>query len=230
MSVNDLQKGNREDLSMTRKIRIVPAVLTEDREDLTRMLQYAVSYTDYVQIDIMDGQFVPSRSITWQDINKVSPRPGWEVHLMVKSPEKELANYLKAGAAKAIFHYEATSQREMVISAARDLGIKIGMAINPETSVAAILNLADQVDSILFLSVNPGFYGAKYIPEVLDKVRDLHCRRPNLLLSIDGGINEKNLLEVAASGVSDICVGSGVFRQSDPAAAYRKLTEMINPK
>jgi ribulose-phosphate 3-epimerase len=215
---------------MTPKIRIVPAVLTEDPQDLTRMLQYAVTYTDFVQIDIMDGQFVPSRSITWQDIQKVTPRPGWEVHLMVKSPEKALANYQKAGAIKAVFHYEATSQREAVIATARKLGIKIGMAINPETSVTTILPLADKVDSILFLSVNPGFYGAKYIPEVLNKVRELHQLRPFLLLSIDGGINEKNLLEVAASGVREICVGSGIFRQPDPAVAYRKLNAMVNPE
>jgi ribulose-phosphate 3-epimerase len=215
---------------MTRTIRIVPAVLTEDPLDLAKMLNYAVQYTDFVQIDIMDGQFVPSRSITWQDIQKVSPRPGWEVHLMVKSPEKELVNYRNAGAVKAVFHFEATAQPEIVISTARKLAIKVGMAINPETSVAAILSLADQVDSVLFLSVNPGFYGAKYIPEVLNKVRELHRLRPNLLLSIDGGINQNNLLEVAAAGVSEICVGSGIFRQPDPAAAYRQLTEMVNGK
>jgi ribulose-phosphate 3-epimerase len=213
---------------MTKNIRIVPAVLTEDPQDLTRMLQYAVSYTNFVQIDIMDGQFVPSRSITWRDIQTVSPRPGWEAHLMIKSPEKELAHYQKAGAVKVVFHYEAGTQREAVIAEAGKLGLKIGLAINPETTVSCILSLADKVDSVLFLSVNPGFYGAKYIPEVLIKVRELHRLRPSLLLSIDGGINEKNLLEVAASGVSEICVGSGIFRQPDPASAYRKLTEMVN--
>jgi ribulose-phosphate 3-epimerase len=214
---------------MTMKTRIVPAVLTEDPQDLTRMLRLAVTYTDFVQIDIMDGQFVPSRSITWREIQRVTPRPGWEAHLMIKSPEKELVNYQKAGAIKAVFHYEATSQQDTVIATARKLGIKIGMAINPETSVTTILPLADKVDGILFLSVHPGFYGAKYIPEVLNKVRELHRLRPDLSLGIDGGINEKNLLEVASSGVTEICVGSGIFRQADPAAAYRKLSAMINP-
>ncbi len=212
---------------MTKPIRIVPAVLTQDPRELTKMLQYAVSYTDFVQIDIMDGQFVPSRSITWQDIQKISPKPSWEVHLMVKSPEKELANYQKAGALKAVFHYEATSQPDMVIAAAHQLGIKVGMAVNPETAVSAILPLADQVDSILFLSVNPGFYGAQYIPEVLDKVRALHRIKPNLQLSIDGGINEQNIMEIAAAGADEICVGSGIFRQPDPAVAYRKLTGIV---
>jgi ribulose-phosphate 3-epimerase len=213
---------------MTRNVRIVPAVLTEDPQELTRMLQKAADYTDFVQIDIMDGVFVPSRSITWRDIEKISPRPGWEVHLMVQSPEKEFAHYQKAGAVKTVFHFEATTQPEKVIATARALGLKVGMAINPETAVATVLPLTGKLDSILFLSVNPGFYGAKYIPEVLDKIVELHRLRPDLLLSIDGGINEKNLLEVAATGVSEICVGSGIFRQSDPAAAYRKLTELVN--
>jgi ribulose-phosphate 3-epimerase len=213
---------------MTNKIRIIPAVLTEDSNELSKMLQNAVHYTDYVQIDIMDGQFVPSRSISWTDIINVPSKPKWEAHLMVKSPENEIVNYQKAGADKVIFHFEATPQPWKSIEVARKLNIKIGMAFNPETSVSAILALVEKVDSVLFLSVNPGYYGAKYIPEVLNKVRDLHFLKPNLLLSIDGGINEKNLLEVAASGLNDICVGSGIFRQPDPAAAFRKLTEMAN--
>ncbi|HSW58246.1 MAG TPA: ribulose-phosphate 3-epimerase [Dehalococcoidales bacterium] len=209
-------------------IRIVPAVLTDDPVELAKMLQYAVNYTDFVQIDIMDGQFVPSRSITWQDIQRVLPRPGWEVHLMVKSPENELANYQQAGALKAIFHYEATSQPGVVISVARKLGIKIGMAINPDTPVSAVLPLVEKLDSLLFMSVYPGYYGAKYIPEVLDKVRELNRLKPDFCLSIDGGINQNNLMEVAASGVNEICVGSGIFRQADPAEAYRNLYKLVN--
>jgi ribulose-phosphate 3-epimerase len=215
---------------MSKAIRIVPAVLTENPLELTKMLNQAVGYTDFVQIDIMDGRFVESHSINWRDIQRITPKPGWEVHLMVKSPVKKLAYYQKAGAAKAIFHFEATKDRAGVIAAARQLGLKIGMAVNPVTPVSSILPLADQLDSVLFMSVIPGFYGAKYIPEVLDKVHDLHAARPDLLLSIDGGINKDNILDVAATGVSEICVGSGIFRQPDPAAAYRNLTQMVNGK
>jgi ribulose-phosphate 3-epimerase len=213
---------------MKKSIRIVPAVLTADPQELSSMLRNAVNYTDFVQIDIMDGQFVPSHSITWQDIRLVSPRPDWEAHLMIKNPRTELANYCQAGAIKAVFHFEATPQPLEVISAARRLGLKIGLALNPETSITAALETIDQVDSVLFLSVNPGFYGAKFIPEVLDKVRELHHHRPGLLLSIDGGINEKNLQEVADSGVNEICVGSAIFRQPDPCVAYNKLTAIVN--
>jgi ribulose-phosphate 3-epimerase len=213
---------------MQKSIRIVPAVLTDDPASLKSMLEKAAEYTDFVQIDIMDGVFVPSSSIGWQDILAVKKQPGWEAHLMIKNPEKEFANYKKAGTGKVVFHFEAAPEPQKVIQTARSLKLKVGLAINPETTLSQVMPLLDSVDSVLFLSVHPGFYGAKFLSEVLDKVRELHRLKPSLLLSIDGGINENNLLEVAKTGVQEICVGSGIFRQADPAAAYRKLTAQVN--
>jgi ribulose-phosphate 3-epimerase len=216
--------------NMKKSIRIVPAVLTEDPASLKVMLEQAADYTDFVQIDIMDGVFVPSHSITWKDILPIRKQPQWEVHLMIKNPEKEFANYQKAGTGKVVFHFEATKEHQKVIQTARNLKLKVGMAINPETTITQVMPLLDSIDSVLFMSVHPGFYGAKFLPEVLDKVRELHHLKPSLLLSIDGGINENNLLEVAKTGVQEICVGSGIFRQADPAAAYRKLTALVNKR
>ena len=213
---------------MKKSIRIVPAVLTDDPLILKSMLEKAADYTDFVQIDIMDGVFVPSRSIGWQDILPIRKQPQWEAHLMINNPEKEFANYQKAGAGKVIFHFEATREYQKVIQAARSLKLKVALAINPETTLPQIMPLLDAVDSVLFLSVHPGFYGAKFLPDVLDKVKELHHIKPALRLSIDGGINENNLLEVAKTGVQEICVGSGIFRQSDPAEAYRKLAALVN--
>jgi ribulose-phosphate 3-epimerase len=102
------------------------------------------------------------------------------------------------------------------------------MALNPETTVGQILPLIDKLDSLLIMSVHPGFYGARYLPEVLDKVRELRSLRPGIEISIDGGIKENNVLEVARSGVNSICVGSAIFLQSDPAASFRKLQEMVD--
>ena len=213
---------------MKKSIRIVPAVLTDNPAILKTMLEKAADYTDFVQIDIMDGVFVPSHSISWKDILPIRKQPQWEAHLMIKNPEKEFANYQKAGASKVIFHYEATQDHKKVIQVARSLKLKVALAINPETTLAQVMPLLDAVDSVLFLSVHPGFYGAKFLPEVLDKIKELHRIKPALMLSIDGGINENNLLEVTKSGVREICVGSGIFRQPDPAEAYRKLTTVVN--
>jgi ribulose-phosphate 3-epimerase len=213
---------------MSNPIRVIPAILTEEADVFNKMVRQAVDYTDYVQVDIMDGQFVPSRSITWEQIKAMPAGLKWEVHLMVKNPEVYLADYKKTGASKAIFHFEAVSDPEKVIKAVRTLEIEVGLAINPETSIARIQPLVDQIDSVLFLSVHPGFYGAKFIPEVLDKVVELRRLRPELNIGIDGGVKENNISQIAKTGVNEICVGSAILKQANPGTAYRKLLSIAN--
>lgn len=213
---------------MSRLIRVIPAILTDDTAAFNKMVQQAASYTDYVQVDIMDGQFVPSKSITCEQIKEVPAGLKWEVHLMVKHPETQLAAYQKAGAVKAIFHFEAAPDPAVVLAAARKLGMKVGLAVNPETPVANVLPLTEKIDSLLFLSVHPGFYGAKFLPEVLDKIRELRRARPQLTIGIDGGVKENNITQIAQTGVNQICVGSAILTQADPGAAYRKLLALAN--
>lgn len=213
---------------MTHSIRIIPAILTDDPEALANMLHQSETFTDYVQIDIMDGKFVPSRSITWEQAADIKTTISWEVHLMVEQPETQLSGFKKAGARRAIFHFEATPDPEKVITSARKLGLEVGIAVNPETTVQQIRSLVDQVDSVLFLSVHPGFYGAKFIPEVLDKISELRQAQPEIEISIDGGIKESNIARIAKSGVNTICVGSAVFLQPEPGEAYRKLLALAN--
>ena len=104
----------------------------------------------------------------------------------------------------------------------------MGLAVNPETPLASFLSLADSVDSVLFLTVHPGFYGAKFLPEVLDKVVELRARKPNLEIGVDGGIKESNVAVVARLGVDYICVGSAIAMQPDPAAACRRLQALVD--
>jgi len=213
---------------MSRFFRVVPAILTDDEHKLSGMLQQAATFTDYVQIDIMDGKFVPSHSITWEQIRDVPQTLRWEVHLMVEQPEKQLASFKQAGAFKAIFHFEAATNPGRVITRARELGLAVGLAINPETAIEQILSLTSEVDSVLFLSVHPGFYNAKFIPEVLDKITVLRQLCPQLELGIDGGIKDNNINAVAKKGVNEICVGSAIFMQPDPGTSYRKLLSLAN--
>ncbi len=208
---------------MSRLAKVVPAILTDDPGDLVAMVHRAEGFATWVQFDIMDGQFVPSRSITCQHLAGVSMKLGWEVHLMVKQPEEHLECFKQAGAQKVIFHYEATPSPMRVISLARELGLGVGLALNPETPVAAILPLADVVDSVLFLSVHPGFYGSQFIPEVLYKIKELRNTQPGIEIGIDGGIKEDNIARVARSGVDVIYVGSAIFLQPQPAESFRRL-------
>jgi ribulose-phosphate 3-epimerase len=191
------------------------------------MVRQAETFTDWVQFDIMDGNFVPSRSITYEHLARLPIKLGWEAHLMVKNPENYLEGFKQAGAHKVVFHHEATHSPQEVISLARRLGLRVGLAINPDTPVSAILPLTDKVDSVLFLSVYPGFYGKKFIPEVLDKIREFRSICPSVETGIDGGIKEKNITRVAQTGVNFIYIGSAIFHQENPADSYRRLSALV---
>ena len=206
--------------------RVVPAILTEDPKALETMVRQAEGFTDWVQFDIMDGEFVPSRSITYEQLAKLPMKLGWEAHLMVKNPENYLESFKKAGAHKVVFHHEATHSPQEVISLARSLDLEVGLAINPDTPMSAILSLTDEVDSILFLSVYPGFYGKKFIPEVLDKIREFRNIYPSVETGIDGGIKEGNITRVAQTGVDFIYIGSAIFHQENPADSYHRLSAL----
>ncbi len=212
---------------MSRNVRLVPAILTDDPSTLEKMVHQAESFTDYVQIDIMDGHFVPSRSVPWEHVAGLSINIKWEAHLMVAHPEKYLEGFTQAGASKIIFHYEATASPREVIHQIRNLGIEVGLAINPETPVSATAAYIREVDSVLLLTVTPGFYGSKFIPEVMDKVAELRDIHPGIEIGVDGGVKENNIREIASAGVDYICVGSAVFLQSDPVESYRRLQSLV---
>ena len=208
---------------MAKLSKVVPAILTDDPKVLATMVHQAESFTNYVQFDIMDGQFVPSRSITSEHLTELSTTLNWEVHLMVQRPEDYLESFRTAGAQKVVFHYEATSSPEEVIFQARKLSLEVGLAVNPETPVSVIYPLVSKVDSVLFLTVNPGFYGSPFIPEVLDKAVELRSTQPNLEIGVDGGIKESNIAQIAQIGIDVIYVGSAVFLQPNPGESFRHL-------
>ena len=204
-------------------IKVVPAILTDDPKALETMVRQAETFTDYVQFDIMDGQFVPSRSITCDNLATLPMKLSWEAHIMVQHPEDYLESFWKAGAQRVVFHYEATTSPQKAISLARYLGVGVGLAINPATPISAVLPLTNEVDSVLFLSVHPGFYGAKFIPEVLNKVREFRNTHPSMEIGIDGGIKESNITQIAQSDLDVIYVGSAVFLQPQPGESFRHL-------
>lgn len=203
-------------------------MLTDDVSALNQMVKAISSAVQWAQVDIMDGQFVPSKSIGWQEIKAAKPKFDWEAHLMVKEPESYFSGFKSARARRIIFHFEAVTDPKVTIDTARKLDLDIGMALNPGTPVSAVAEYLPLLDSILIMSVIPGFYGSKFIPEVLDKVGEIRAIRPEIPIGIDGGIKESNILEVAASGVGDICVGSGIFLSADPAASWRHLQTLVD--
>jgi ribulose-phosphate 3-epimerase len=211
---------------MMKPCRVVPAILTADDQALRRMLRQAEEFTDYVQIDFMDGRFVPSHSILCENLSKLSTSLAWEAHLMVIEPEGKLDCLSDAGAQKAIFHFEATESPASVIDKARQLKLGIGLALNPETPLSSIVSLVTEVDSVLFLTVNPGYYGSEFLPEVLPKVTELRRLAPEVQIGVDGGIKQDNIARISRLGVDVIYVGSAIFMQPDPGQAHRNLLSL----
>ena len=207
--------------------RTVPAILTDNSSTLEKLVRQAETFTNYVQFDLMDGQFVPSRSYSVEDLVALKTTLSWETHLMMLQPEGHLEKLQRAGAKKIVFHFEAVSSPEKIISLIKNLGVKIGLAVNPETPINAFKALVPEVDSVLFMAVNPGYYGAKFIPEVLDKIKEFRKTFFKTETGIDGGIKENNIVEVARSGVNVIYIGSAIFLQPEPAASYRRLDAMV---
>jgi ribulose-phosphate 3-epimerase len=211
---------------MKYKTKIVPAILTESQSDLVSMLSTAKTFSDWVQIDLMDGCFVPSSSISTQELAEIKPDIGWEAHLMVNNPEAVLEHIKNAGAKRVIFHYESTGDQQGVIEKARSLQLEVGIALNPDTPVKVLQNLTTKIDCVLFMTVYPGFYGAKFIPEVMDKVRVFRAQHPDIEIGVDGGVKEGNLKMIVESGASSICVGSAIFLSNKPAESYKSLSNI----
>jgi len=206
--------------------KVVPAILTDDPKTLETLIRQAESFTNYMQLDIMDGKFVPSKSISHDALANIDIKLNWEVHLMVEKPETYLKDFRQAGAQKVVFHYESTSSPQDVISEIKSLGMGVGLAINPETSISAIHSLISAVDSILLLAVNPGFYGSQFIPEVLDKVAEIRSISPDSEIGMDGGMKENNVSQVARIGVDVIYVGSAIFLQPQPGESFKRLQSL----
>ena len=213
---------------MSRTVRTVPAILTDDPIVLGQLVAQAESFTDFAQFDIMDGKFVPSTSVTGDDIISLRTRLAWEVHLMVVHPEQCLEDYQKAGARRIVFHYEATSSPDAVIRKIRDLGLEAGLAVNPETPIEAIAPFAAMLDGVLFMSVHPGYYGAKFLPEVMDKVKAFRKQYPRMEIGVDGGVSADTIPVIVPAGADVIYIGSAIFRQPDPDEAYYRLNKLAN--
>lgn len=213
---------------MARTVRTVPAILTDNTATLEKLVRQTETFTDYVQFDLMDGHFVPSHSVSCKDIANLNSTLKWEAHLMLLQPEGCLQDFKQAGAKKIVFHFEAVASPSKMITLIKDQGMKVGLAINPETPLPAFKELVPEVDSILFMAVNPGFYGAKFIPETLDKIKEFRKTYFKTEVGLDGGVKETNIIDIVRSGVDVVYVGSAIYLQPDPAAAYRHLTALVH--
>lgn len=188
----------------------------------------------YVHIDVMDGLFVPSISYGMPVIASVRKDTDkiFDVHLMIQEPIRYIDEFVKAGADIITVHVEACTDVEATLNKIKDSGVKAAITLNPQTPVSAIEPYIGMVDMVLVMSVNPGFGGQKFIPECLDKVKQvkriIEEKNLNIDIEIDGGVNLDNVKDIVAAGANVIVAGSAVFK-GDAAANTRAFLEIITP-
>ena len=202
---------------------IAPSILSADFARLGQEVDNVLAAgADIVHFDVMDNHYVPNLTIgpmVCTALRKYGITAPIDVHLMVSPVDRIIGDFIEAGASYITFHPEASGHIDRSLQLIRDGGCKAGLVFNPATSLDALKYVMDKVDMILLMSVNPGFGGQKFIPGTLDKLREARalieaCGR-NIRLEVDGGVNLKNIGEIAAAGADTFVAGSAIFNAPD---------------
>jgi ribulose-phosphate 3-epimerase len=213
---------------------IAPSVLAADFSNLARDFEAInQSRADWIHVDVMDGRFVPNISFgipVIKAMRKLTEKP-FDVHLMILEPEKYAEAFRDAGANILTVHFEASPHLHRTIQLIKSLGMKAGVSLNPHTPVHSLEDIISDVDLVLLMSVNPGFGGQKYIPNTLNKIRQLRKlldkKRSAAYLEIDGGINFENAADNLKAGADVLVAGSTIFRSGDIVGAANRLKSIV---
>ncbi len=209
---------------MINMIQIIPAIISQDFEELQKKIKKVESYVDLVQLDVMDGKFVDN--LTWNqptDLRNLKTSLKLEVHLMVQNPENIIDDWIKSGIQRIIFHYESTKNPEGIIKRIKQAGLQVGLAINPETSVKSIDAFINQLDLVLIMTVHPGKGGQEFLEETLWKIKELREEYKDVNIGVDGGINLETAPKVIQVGANILFIGSAIFKSENIEEAIKKL-------
>ena len=222
--------GNNLDIKL-----IAPSILSADFSKLgeeIKMVEEAGA--DIIHIDVMDGRYVPNITLGMpvvKSIRKVTDLP-FDAHLMIVEPERYVPEFIDAGCNMISFHMDACIHSHRLVEYIKSRGVKAGIALNPAEPVHLLEEIIHFIDYVLIMSVNPGFGGQKFIPETLNKVVKLkrlmeETGRTDLLIEIDGGINEHTIVEASNVGVNIFVAGSSIFKSENPAETIRRFKQKV---
>ncbi len=218
-----------------KKIKISPSILSADFSQLgNEIKKLEEGGADMIHVDVMDGHFVPNLTIGPPVIKALKKKSSilFDVHLMISPVHKYIEAYSNAGADIITIHPEATDNLNLSILKIKELKKKVGVSLNPETKIDTILNELHQIDLVLVMSVNPGFGGQKFIPEVLTKIKELKKiqkeKKLNFDIEIDGGINFENCKKAVEAGANILVSGTTIFKSNN--GDIKKNIELLRSK
>ncbi|MDD5040986.1 MAG: ribulose-phosphate 3-epimerase [Candidatus Peribacteraceae bacterium] len=211
---------------MAPSVLIAPSILSADLSRLNEEIKSIESSADWLQIDVMDGHFVPNTAFPFTQVQTIQTKLPLDIHLMVENPSEAAREFLSLHPKNITFHAEAvqkTDDRRALLQAIRKGGATAGIAINPPTPLSDIADVLGEVDLLLVMSVHPGFGGQSFIPSVLEKVTEARKRYPTLMIQMDGGVDDATAPLCIRAGANNLVAGSFIFRAADRAQAIASL-------
>ena len=210
-------------------IKIIPSILAKTPEEFEKMIRMVEPYVDRVQLDIADGDFVSTKTISgYEELKKIETKVEFDVHLMVSRPEDQMYFWYETKASRFLIHAETDHGHASLIDQIHFNGKKAGLVLNPETQIEKITELIDGIDFVQFMTVAPGFYGSQFEESVINKILEFHGQYPSVPIFADGGINPETILRLIAVGVTSFVVGSYIMNSPDVSKAIEELSKMSN--
>jgi len=211
-------------------IKVAPSILSADFGNLEQEIKkIEAAGADFIHVDVMDGHFVPNITmgpLVVKALKKITKLP-LDVHLMIENPDKYIPQFAKAGADIITIHVETSKALKKDLALIREHGAKPGAVVNPATAIEKVFPVLDKVVMVLLMSVNPGFEGQKFMPEVLDKIKKLKvessAQNVGIDIEVDGGINLETAPQVIAAGANVLVAGSAIFYAKDYASIIKQL-------